>query len=103
MSMIDTLYYGIGFLVYIVFCIVTFDTYNKRKEHSNYLVLFMIYLYYTILASYVINLVDVQEGTMVRFLEVMVYAIAGGLFMSYHYKQLLEKDQKKFGNKEGSF
>lgn len=102
--MIDIMPYGIGFIIYVTFNIITFKVYSKGKTYVNHLVLYMIYLYYTILAGYVINLVESTQGTefWITFLQVLVYAIAGGLFMIIHYKSTLKTDEK-FQDKEGSF
>lgn len=102
--MIETTPYAIGFVVYVIFNLVTFDVYSKGKEYVNHIVLYMIYIYYTLLAGYVINLVDSANGedALIIFFQVLVYAIAGGLFMVYHYKYEISKNEK-FQDKEGSF
>ena len=102
--MIETTPYAIGFIIYVVFNLITFDVYSKGKEYVNHLVLYMIYIYYTLLAGYVINLVDSVAGEepMYIFLQVLAYAIAGGVFMVYHYKYEISKN-KKFHDKIGSF
>jgi len=102
--MIDTIPYAVGFVIYIIFNLATFSVYSKGKQYVNHMVLYMIYIYYTLLAGYVINLVEKSAGTemWITFLQVIVYAIAGGLFMTYHYKSIIAKD-KKFADKENSF
>lgn len=102
--MIDTIPYAVGFVIYILFNIITFDVYSKGKTYVNHMVLYMIYIYYTLLAGYVINLVEKGTGTemWITFLQVIIYAIAGGLFMTFHYKAIIQKD-KKFADKENSF
>jgi hypothetical protein len=102
--MIDTTPYAVGFIIYIMFNLITFDVYSKGKEYVNHIVLYMIYVYYTLLAGYVINLVDRYNGEepLFIFLQVLAYAIAGGVFMVYHYKYEISKN-KKFQDKTGSF
>ena len=52
--MIDTMPYAIGFLIYVGFCLVTFNVYSQKKELTKIFVLIFIYLYYTALAGYLI-------------------------------------------------
>ena len=109
--MIETTPYAIGFVIYVFFNLITFNVYSKGKEYVNHIVLYMIYVYYTLLAGYVINLIDttlvdglyVKEDPLFIFLQVVAYAIAGGVFMVYHYKYEIEKNKEKYGDKEGSF
>jgi hypothetical protein len=102
--MIDTTPYAVGFVIYVMFNLITFDVYSKGKEYVNHIVLYMIYVYYTLLAGYVINLVDGARGEepLFIFLQVLAYAIAGGVFMVYHYKYEISKN-KQFQDKTGSF
>lgn len=88
--MIDIVPYGIGFLIYISFCLVTFDTYAKNEGKTNVAVLVLIFVYYSILAGYVINLVETLESTFVKTVEMLLYYIAGGIFLFFHYKNSIK-------------
>ena len=101
--MIDPIYYGIGFLIYIGFCMLTFEVYSKKQGETNMFVLYLIYVYYTILAGYVINLVDGQSSSFVRFIEVMIYVIAAGVILTYHYKYVIDENEKKDRSRSVSF
>ena len=82
---------------------VTFDVYSKKKEVTSMTVLYMIYLYYTILAGYVINLVDSDATSASRFIQIVIYAIAGGLLLTHHYKYVIAMKDKDFKAGDVSF
>lgn len=89
--MIDTVPFAIGFVVYVVFCLVTFDVYSKREDVNKIFAFLMIYAYYTLLAGYVISFVDSNASFFEVFMEITFYAVTCGLFLYSHYKSVLEK------------
>lgn len=93
--MIDILPYGIGFVFYVSAIMFSFRFYLRKTREANSLenpfAMYFIYLYYTILAGYVINFVDSNEIFSVKFIQVAIYAIAAGGFLHVHYKTEEEK------------
>jgi len=96
--MIGTLYYAIGFIIYFAFCYVTFVVYSKKKEMSKMFILIFIYIYYTLLAGYVINLVDVNGNLFERLVQIAIYAIACGLMMMHYYSTVIKKEDDEMSN-----
>jgi len=97
--MIDTLHYGIGFIIYVTFCLITFDAYSKKKEITKFFILIMIYVYYSILAIYVINFVDFNGTKIEIFFQSMIYLFGCGLYLFQHYNYVIKKnDDDMFGN-----
>ena len=97
--MIDSLYFGIGFFIYVGFCLITFDAYSKKKEMTKFLILLMIYTYYSILAVYVINFVDFNGTFIEKFIQSTIYLIACGIYLIQHYNSVIkENDDAMFGN-----
>jgi hypothetical protein len=96
--MIPTLYYAIGFIVYIIFNIITFKTYSKKKEMTKKFVLYMIFLFYSLLAGYVISFVEKNAGA--TFLEISVQTVililAGGLFLNFFYFDVIKDKEEEF-------
>ena len=95
--MIDTIYFAIGFIVYIGFGIITFDVYAKKKELTKIFMLIFIYLFYTVLALYLINLVDRYADFIERLIQMAIYAVAGAIFLYSHYKTVIEKSDIEAG------
>ncbi len=96
--MIPLLEYGLGFLVYIGFCMVTFKIYSKKEGTTQWFYLLMIYIYYTLLAAYVISFVDSKSGSFVIFIESVIYAIAGGFVLLEYYNGPIKKaDEELYG------
>ena len=91
--MIDTIFYGIGFLIYTAFCVITFEVYSKKREVTNPMVLGLIYLYYTILVGYLLSIVE-MESWFVFFVEFFIYAVACGLISFYYYNSSIKKKDK---------
>lgn len=94
--MIPTIYYALGFIVYVFFNIVTFKTYSKKEGITKKFVLYMIFLYYSLLAAYVINVVDFGGSNGLEvMLQTLVFVLAGGLFLNFFYIDIIkEKDQE---------
>ena len=94
--MIPTLYYGLGFVVYVFFNIISFKTYSKKEGITKKFVLYMIFLYYSLLSAYVINLVDyVGNNSLEVMFQTLVFILAGGLFLNFFYIDIIkEKDQE---------
>ncbi len=97
--MIPTLAYGIGFIVYMTFCLVTIDIYSRKDGMTPSLIVALIYLYYSFLAMYMINLVESGD-----FIEVIIqcaiYVVAGGVIVLHYYKANIKtRDDEMYGNR----
>lgn len=97
--MIDTLYFGIGFVIYLGFLLATFKTisYRSFSKMINQAILFFIYVFYTILAGYVIRLVDYTGNNGAEIMvQVLIYMVAGGfsVYMFYNNYILTSKKEK---------
>ena len=101
--MIDTIQFALGFLFYAWYSILTFDIYSKKKELTKAYVLFLIYIYYTILAGYVISLVDNQASFMEKFVQIGIFIIIGGLVMYVHYQSTIKESDKEYLDNSNSF
>ncbi|MFW5705004.1 MAG: hypothetical protein ACOCXG_04105 [Nanoarchaeota archaeon] len=96
--MINIYAYGIGFLVYIFFCLFTFDAYSRRRQETKHFALIMIYLYYSILAAYLINWVEkgfLGGNTIIVIVETAVYMVAGGLILLNYYTGTIKSREDK--------
>ncbi|MCA9497051.1 MAG: hypothetical protein KC589_08965 [Nanoarchaeota archaeon] len=94
--MITPLYFGIGFLIYVTFTVTTFKVYSQKQEVTKILVLWMIYFYYSILAAYVINLVTIGEPFFEKIVQIAVYWIVCGVYVSYYYDSEIKEEEKEF-------
>lgn len=94
--MIPTLYYALGFIVYVFFNIFTFKTYSRKEGITKKFVLYIIFLYYSLLSAYVINMVDYSGSNSLEVtLQTLVFVFAGGLFLNFFYIDIIkEKDEK---------
>lgn len=87
------IYFAIGFTVYLIFNIITFKVYSKKKEITKKYILFFIYVYYTILAGYLIQLVDNNIWEIA--IQTLLFTIAGGLYMIIYYRTVIvERDEQ---------
>lgn len=101
--MIDPLYFGIGFIVYVFFTVLTFDIFSRRKGETNIFILIFIYIYYSILAVYLINFVErglseilVYEYSIFEvIIQSMIYLVACAIYVSYYYKSTIRKRDKQ--------
>lgn len=89
--MIDSLLFIVGFVVYLVMAIVTFDAYSRKEGMTNKYVLFLIYIYYTVLAGYVISFVDKKAAPGDVLYEIIVYAVLGGILFAFYYREVIRK------------
>ncbi len=97
--MIPALYFGIGFVIYVGFCLFTFDIYSKKKEITKSFVLGMIYAYYSILAVYTINLVETNNSNVDVIIQALIYLIACALILVHHYNSVIKKkDDEMYEN-----
>lgn len=97
--MINFIGFTIGFIVYIFFNITTFKVYSRNKETTKKYILFFIYVYYTILAGYVIQLVDysiVLQNFFEVAIQIVIFAVAGGLYMVYYYNSIIAPTDKEY-------
>lgn len=96
--MIDSIYFGIGFLIYVSFTVLTFKVYSKKQEVTKLLVLWMIYFYYSILAAYVINLVTPDEVFFEKMVQIAIYWIVCGVYVSYYYDSNIKEEDLGFNS-----
>jgi hypothetical protein len=86
--MIEPIPFAIGFVVYVLFCLITFNTYSKNKGMTQAPILFFIYFYYSFLSWYVISLVEGTEASFfVVAIQTLFYIIPCGLLMANFYKK----------------
>ena len=98
--MIETFPFAIGFVIYTFFCVLTMDIYSRNPGISSGFVLAFIYIYYSILAVYLINLVDGGEDFFVILIQSAIYLVACGLYLLSHYKSVIKPhDEKMYGNR----
>lgn len=100
--MIPTLYYAIGFIFYIGYTMITFSIYSKKKEVTKVLYLFLIYFFYSVLAAYVINFVDINGNNFEKTIETLVYIVAGAVILYHQYEsniKISDDEQIDFNNK----
>jgi hypothetical protein len=101
--MIDSLYYGLGFVVYVLACMLTINTYNKKTiKNPSVFPMYFIYFYYTVLAGWLISRVDSAETFGIVFAQIAIYAVAGAIFLYTHYGYIL-KEIDYTEKKDGSF
>lgn len=95
--MIPVIPFAIGFVIYVSFCLLTFEFYSQRKEMTKMPVLVFFYLYYTILSWYVIGIVE-EDGAFVQFIQTMFYAIpCAFILLNYYNKNIKSKDERMYG------
>lgn len=91
--MIPAIPFAIGFVVYVIFCLITFNTYSKNRGMTQAPILFFIYFYYSFLAWYVISLVEGEDGTFfVVGIQTLFYIIPCGLLMMNFYKSKIKTE-----------
>jgi putative flippase GtrA len=73
------------FLAYALFCIFTFETYSKRQELTKISFLIAIYIYYSILAAYVLNLVLIELSLFEKIVQISMNFLICGLILTYYY------------------
>ena len=97
--MINFVFFTIGFIIYLIFNVVTFKVYSKKQEATKKYILFFIYVYYTILGGYVIQLVDysvVNNNFLEIVLQIVIFAAAGGLYMVHYYNSIITPEDEKY-------
>lgn len=97
--MIEVKFYLIGFLIYIFFNFLTFNFYSKKEEITKKYILIFIYIYYGILASYIIYLVDfspLKDNFFEIVIQSLVYLIACAIFLFSYYKNIILKNDEKY-------
>jgi hypothetical protein len=78
---------------------MTFKVYSRKKETTKKYMLFFIYVYYTILAGYVIQLVDysiVRQNFLEVAIQIIIFASAGGLYMVHYYNSIIAPEEKGY-------
>jgi len=92
------IFYFIGFCIYLGFCILTFEVYSKKKEMTKIFSLIFIYIYYSILAVYVINLININEIFMEKLVDILIFIISAGFLLSRYYKKHIKfEDDELYG------
>ena len=100
--MINVYAFAVGFIVYIFFNIITFNVYSKKREVTNKHILFFIYVYYTLLAAYMIQLVDysvVRENVLEVGVQILIFALAGGFYLTYYYNSNIAPQDEKYDSR----
>jgi hypothetical protein len=94
--MIDTLAYAIGFIIYAAFCYSTITIYSKKQGFTPFFSLVMIYIYYSILASYLIYVVDHNSSTGIFgvIVQSLIYWVACGILMYHHYNNVIKPQEE---------
>ena len=97
--MIEPIPFAGGFLIYVMFCLVTFDIYSKNKGMLQAPILFFIYFYYSFLVWYVINLIENGDNSfMLVLIEFLAYLIPCGIIMwNYYIKKIKPQDEGLYG------
>ena len=101
--MIDLITYAIGFIIYMTFNIITFEVYSKKQETTNRYILFLIYMYYSAIISYVIYLMDynqIIQNNMEIIVQSMLYMILGGFVLYFMYQKVITLNDKNNNSDE---
>ena len=102
--MIDTIPFIIGFLIYITYTIITINIYSQGKKIDSNLIIFMLFLFYTALAGYVISFVDAQSSIFEKSFQIFIYFLFGSITIYFQYKDrffvkdnnLIQEDRVQF-------
>ncbi len=89
--MIPTLFFGIGFLLYCLVILITIDIYSRNYEYPNTKAIALIYIYYSLLAVYVLNLVDPTGRLSEIFVQSMIYLVASAIVTLYYFDNVIKK------------
>jgi len=93
--MLNTYYYLIGFLIYTLFCMITFKVYSRTKDETEKKIgLIVVYVCYSLLAIYVINFSDRGASGFEIILQSLIYVITEGFFLWFYYNDVLIKNQE---------
>ncbi len=97
--MIPAIPFAVGFVIYVLFCLVTFNIYSKTKGMTMGPVLFFIYFYYSFLAWYVIDLVSGSDASFfIVGIQTLIYLIPCGLLLLNFYKTTIKpQDESMIG------
>lgn len=96
--MLATIPFTIGFFIYVIFNLLTIDYYSKIKVETKAQIIFFIYLYYTILAIYVINFTDSDGTFIVKLIECIIISVAGGVVILHYARNivLIREEKNKY-------
>jgi glycerol-3-phosphate acyltransferase PlsY len=86
--MIEPTYYGIGFIIYVFYILITFDIFSKKEGNKNIFIYILIYFYISLLAGYVINFVDKTSGFFEKFVQMGIYFVIGGIIVFQHFNNI---------------
>lgn len=102
--MIDTIHFTSGFIVYIAFCIATYENYSKKDGVTNPLMITAFYFFYSMLAAYVINMIEYDEKYFVVMIEIIAFISVGAVISFFYYTLVIAKEDEKRGfDSESSF
>ncbi len=101
--MIPIVFYTIGFVFYCAFCLVTFDVYSKKREHTNPLILSMIFVYYSILAAYIVSIMETSTDVFVLSIEILIYVLGSGFLCFYYYNTAIRPKDSDYEKERNEF
>jgi len=85
---------GVGLLIYVSFCLLTFDSYSRKKERTNAVVLTFIYIYYTLLTYYVLQIISDGVELLIQFL---IFLVASAVICYQYYISVIKsRDGRTF-------
>ncbi len=89
-----TILLGIIFFTYTLFCLITFDIYSKNKSEnkiSKNLILIIIYIYYSILNTYILNLILEDSNIFEKILQILIQLITCALILVFYYNSNIKE------------
>ena len=95
--MIPVTSYVVGFLIYVLFSVITYEAYSRREYPPLGIMLGGFYVYYTFLAGYTIWIMS--EMWFNAIIQVVIYAIPAAFVCYFYY---LLRIKPKFDEKNNS-
>lgn len=94
--MLPVIPYAIGFVIYVLFCLLTVEAYSRNKTITKFPLLIFFYIYYSILAWYTIGIVE--PNTIDHILQIFIYMIPCALLLIFYYnKSIKPRDEQLYG------
>lgn len=94
--MISILPYSIGFIILMIYTIISFNIYLKGNYLNPQFILIVIFIFYTSLAYYVISFVDIKATLFEKLIQTIIYFLVGAIFLYYKYSSKLFKSKNIF-------
>ncbi len=91
----ELILYLVGFIIYIFFCVLTFEVYSKKKEMTKSFILIFIFIYYSMLANYVIFFILFDKFLIKKIIIFLVYIFLGAFFLSSYYEKHIKIEDEK--------